>query len=359
MKWTNRAVLSLGIGMTLLGSTMAFSEGGSLITRQFLESVYASRLQEAIGISANMVADEFYADKAEQLETYRQEYTSQGMDRAEQIQSMTLQYGTEITLPQGSVLLPLSGDLTMEKLGALIDLTTGQETESLVSGHQYLVAEHSSATVRGGASGSEVAVQGLYALGAYEAAPVSSFSDVATTDWFYSAVEYVKAENLFSGTTLDLFSPDISMSRAMVMTVLYRMAGSPSSELLSATGSFTDVYAGDWFESYVYWGVSRNLAAGMGDGTFAPDDAVTRQQMIVMLYAFARDSIGLSTSHSADLSAYSDRHTVASWAEEQMSWAVGQGLLNGIPDSNTLIKGDSVATRSEVAMILMNFYKNI
>lgn len=359
MKWTNRAVVALGLSVTLLGTALAFSEGDSLISRSFLESTYANRLKEAIGFSATMVADEFYADKAEQLETYRQEYTSQGMDRAEGIQTMTLQSGTEITLPQGSVLVALSGDLTMEKLGAIIDLTTGQETEKLVSGHQYLVAEHSSATVRGGVSGSEVAVQGLYDLGQYEPVALPSFSDVQASDWFYDAVEYVKKENLFSGTTLDLFSPEISMSRAMVMTVLYRMADSPSAELLSATGNFTDVYAGDWFEPYVYWGASRKLAAGMGDGTFAPDDAVTRQQMIVMLYAFAKDTLGLNMSHNGSLAAYSDRSTVATWAEEQMAWAVAQGLLAGIPESNTLLKGDSAATRSEVAMILMNFYKNV
>lgn len=359
MRWTNRAFLGLGLSVALLGSAVAFSEGDSLISRSFLENTYALRVKEAIGFSASMVADNFYEDKAEQLETYRQEYTSQGMDRAETLQTMTLQNGKEITLPQGSVLVALSGDLSLDKLGALIDLTQGQEAETLQQGHQYLVAEHSNVTVRGGASGSQVAVQGLYALGDYEPLPVSSFSDVETSDWFYSAVEYVKTENLFSGTTVDTFSPTLSMSRAMVMTVLYRMAGSPSGELLSATGSFSDVYSGDWFESYVYWGVSRNLAAGMGDGTFAPDDAVTRQQMIVMLYAFARDTIGLDMSQSGSLVSYFDRSTVASWAEEQMGWAVAMGLLNDIPDSTTMLKADAVATRSEVAMILMNFYKNV
>ncbi len=209
MRWTNRAFLGLGLSVALLGSAVAFSEGDSLISRSFLENTYALRVKEAIGFSASMVADNFYEDKAEQLETYRQEYTSQGMDRAETLQTMTLQNGKEITLPQGSVLVALSGDLSLDKLGALIDLTQGQEAETLQQGHQYLVAEHSNVTVRGGASGSQVAVQGLYALGDYEPLPVSSFSDVETSDWFYSAVEYVKTENLFSGTTVDTFSPTL------------------------------------------------------------------------------------------------------------------------------------------------------
>lgn len=360
MKWKTSAKLPMvvGVSLVLAGSAVAFTEGDSLITRTFLENTYLPRMREAVDFSASMVAESFYQSKTDELDVFRQEYTTQGMDRAETMSVMTLDSGVEVILPQGSVFVPISADVTVDKLGALVDLTTGKETEVLTKGHQYLVAENSTATLRGGYQGSDVSVQGLYQLGEYEEELLSSFEDVDVNDWFYFGVEYVKAQNLFSGTTDSRFSPEMSMSRAMVTTVLYRMCASPEAEYHSATGDFTDVQTGDWFEHYVYWAVSRNLATGMGDGRFAPDEAVTREQMMVMLYAFARDTLGQDMTHMGSLSSYLDGDEVAAWASEQMAWAVDRGLLDGIPDCNTYLKGENVATRSEVATILMNFYQN-
>lgn len=361
MKWKTKVSLPLAVGISFaLGTTtMAFSEGDSLITKSFLENTYLSRMGEAIEFAANIVADNFLEGKQEELNVLRQEYTTQGMTHARTLLPLSLPQGTEVALPQGSVFVPLTQGLTLDKLGALVDLTKGTEVESLEQGHQYLVAENSSVVLRGGMATGQVAVQGLYEMGEYEIELISSFEDVAVTDWFYSGVEYVKEHNLFNGTTDSLFSPEMSMSRGMVTTVLYRMAGSPEEEYHSATGYFTDVQEGDWFEHYVYWAVMRNLATGMGDGRFAPDESVTREQIMVMLYAFAKDTLGLNMTHSASLTGYTDGAFVASWASEQMAWAVSHDLLAGIPDSNQYLQGEKVASRSEVATILMNFYLNM
>lgn len=354
-----KAPLALGLSLSLVGSAVAFSHGDSLITQSFLENTYLVKIQEAINYSASMVANRFLEEKSSELDEFRQDYSTQGMGNAEELKIFSMSYGVELSLPQGSVFVALSDSLTMEKLGALIDLTTGAESETLVSGHQYLVAENSSVTVRGGVLDATVGVRGLYEVGEYETAVVPSFQDVYATDWYFTGVEFVNEKGFFNGVTATEFAPNQAMSRAMVMTVFYRMAGSPVSELNQAQGNFNDIFPGDWYEPYVYWGVSRNLTSGMGDGGFHPDASLTRQQVMVMLYAFAKDSIGMDMNHFTTLSGFADGDEVAVWAEEQMAWAVSRGLFNNIPDSQSYLKGEQVATRGEVATMLMNFHQTL
>ena len=174
------------------------------------------------------------------------------------------------------------------------------------------------------------------------------FVDVSADDWFYPAVDYVYSEGLMTGTANDTFAPDTTLSRAMIASILYRMEGEPA---VSGSADFTDVAAGSWYADAVTWAADNGLAAGYGDGTFGPNDALSREQMAAFLYRYA-EMKGLDVSASADLSHFSDASRISGWAEGVMSWAVGADLLHGQSDS--ILAPQGTATRAEVATVLMN-----
>jgi hypothetical protein len=162
------------------------------------------------------------------------------------------------------------------------------------------------------------------------------FEDVTAGSWYYGNVAYVFNNNLFNGTSSSTFSPDDTMTRAMLMTVLARMAGQD-----------TAVEDGVWYEKGMNWAVEN----GISDGT-NPEGSITREQLVTMLYRYAG-----SPEASGDLSAFSDADKVDGYATLAMQWAVGKGLINGMGDG-TLAPRDT-ATRAQVAAILMRFCENI
>lgn len=190
-------------------------------------------------------------------------------------------------------------------------------------------------------------------LAAYELTPKAAesglpFVDVSADDWFFPAVDYVYGQGLMTGTAEDTFAPNTTLSRAMLVSVLYRMEGEPA---VSTDAAFTDVDANAWYASAVNWAAAHGLAAGFDDGSFAPDDAVSREQMAAFLYRYA-EMKGLDVSASADLSNFADADAISTWAEDVMAWAVGADLLHG-QSAGTLAPQGS-ATRAEVATVLMN-----
>ena len=177
------------------------------------------------------------------------------------------------------------------------------------------------------------------------------FTDVKEGDWFYEAVRFVYENDLFNGTSATTFSPNANMTRAMLVTVLYRLAGKPA---VTAGASFTDVKSGLWYSDAVAWASANGIVEGMGNGKFAPDDFVTREQMAVILMRYTRYQKA-DTSASADLSRFTDASSVSPWAQSAMAWAVASGLVNG-RTATTLVPGGT-ATRAEVAAILMRYCK--
>ena len=175
------------------------------------------------------------------------------------------------------------------------------------------------------------------------------FSDVADSAWYTQAVAYVYRQGLMSGTAQDQFSPDLTTNRAMLVTILYRLAGSPG---VDGGSAFTDVSGGDWFASGVAWASANGIVTGYGDGRFGPNDPITREQMAAILYRYAGFA-GQSTAGRADLSGYTDAGQVSPYAAEAMGWAVDRGLITGV-SADTLSPGGS-ATRAQVATILMRF----
>ena len=175
------------------------------------------------------------------------------------------------------------------------------------------------------------------------------FTDVASDAWYAQAVAYVYRQGLMSGTAQDRFSPDLTTNRAMLVTILYRLAGSPA---VDGGSAFTDVSGGDWYANGVAWASVNGIVTGYGDGRFGPNDPITREQMAAILYRYAGFA-GQSTTGQADLSGYTDAGQISPYAAEAMGWAVDRGLITGV-SAGTLAPGGS-ATRAQVATILMRF----
>ena len=173
------------------------------------------------------------------------------------------------------------------------------------------------------------------------------FTDVAADDWFYDPVCFVYENGLMTGTSATTFEPNTPLSRAMLVAVLHRLEGSPA----ASGGDFTDVADGDWYAEAVNWAASVGVVNGMGDGIFAPNTAITREQMAAILRNFAAYK-GMDVSTSGDLSAYSDANSVSSWAEESVTWAVEQGLIHGM--SVDTLEPQGLSTRAQAATVLMN-----
>lgn len=177
----------------------------------------------------------------------------------------------------------------------------------------------------------------------------SSFTDVSPDSWYAEAVSYMTEQGLMSGTTQSTFSPDSTTSRSMIATILYRLAGSPT----GAEASFSDVADGQWYTDGVRWAAQSGVTAGYGDGTFGPNDSITREQLAVFLYQFAQLQGMDTTQTSGSLTGYTDADAVSDWAAEAMSWAVEHSLLSGKDGGRLDPQG--AATRAEAAQILMNF----
>ena len=311
-----------------------------------LEDTYdqaKQRLDQAHG----MIQD----GKGEQAGLY-----SQTLQRREWYEGQTVGLGT------GSVILLLEGSASVSHNGAVVDVTDGTELASgasLSPNHRYLVGEDTMAyfTVQSGYAA--MGVQGAYTAegGNPDAAP---FLDVKRSDWYYDPVNYVYERKLFSGMSEHTFGPREPMTRAMLTTVLYQLAGAPAGELAGAGVSLSDVPDSAWYAPYVKWAVSQGVTAGTGEGTFSPNMQVTREQVVVMLHSFARNYLGLNVSQGADLSAYQDGESVSDWARAAMSWAVSSGVISGADNGGVLTLNPKYnANRSEVAAMLRSFAENI
>ena len=175
------------------------------------------------------------------------------------------------------------------------------------------------------------------------------FDDVGADAWYASSVDYVKYGRLMYGTGNNLFQPDAQMTRAMFAQVLYALEGSPSVRGLSCP--FTDA-GGSWYTDAVIWAYHAGVVAGVSATQFAPNEALTREQMVTMLYGYAGRDEQLYGSDGA-LASYQDQASVSDWAREAMAWAVSTGVITGT--STTTLAPQKIGTRAEVATVLMQF----
>ena len=182
-------------------------------------------------------------------------------------------------------------------------------------------------------------------------APVSGlpFGDVKSADWFYNDVKYVYEKGMMAGTAADVFAPNATTTRAMIVTILYRLEGSPA---VTGTSAFVDVPAGQWYTDAVNWAAANQIVKGTSATTFAPNASITREQMAAILYRYAQYK-GYDVTKKADLSGYSDNSQVSAYAKDALAWANAAKLINGV--TNTTLAPQGNATRAQVSAILHRF----
>lgn len=175
------------------------------------------------------------------------------------------------------------------------------------------------------------------------------YTDVSQSDWFYPYVAFAYERAWMTGTSETTFSPEETTTRAMLVTVLYRLEGKPA---VDAASGFSDVSSGSYYADAVAWAKANGIVNGTSETTFSPNEPVTREQTAAILYRYAQYK-GYDVEKTADLTAYADAATIHSYAKNAMSWAVAAGILNGV--SSTSLEPTGSATRAQVATVLTRF----
>ncbi|WP_352406888.1 S-layer homology domain-containing protein [Acetoanaerobium noterae] len=175
-----------------------------------------------------------------------------------------------------------------------------------------------------------------------------NFTDVKEGDWYYDAINFVVKNGIFAGTSSNTFSPNQPMTRAMLVTVLHNLEGRP----IVGNVSFSDVSSGAWYEESLAWAYKNKLVSGYSKDLFGPNDEITREQISIIIYNYAKYK-GYDVSVKSNLTVYEDMKEISPWAVDAISWANSESLINGRTDK--LIAPKEKATRAEVATILKNF----
>lgn len=181
---------------------------------------------------------------------------------------------------------------------------------------------------------------------------IGSFTDVDTDDWFADAVQYMLDNGMMNGVTDTTFGPGTTTTRGMIVTILYRLEGEPD----TTASSFTDAASGMYYADAVAWAQANSIVTGITETIFAPDQAITREQMAAILYRYAQYK-GYDVTASNDLSSYTDASRISAYATTAMQWANAEGLITG--NTSTTINPTGNATRAEVATILMRFCETV
>lgn len=344
--WKRNLILTLAA--VLAGSVFIFAgSDNSVVSLSYLTGTFWEKLMTGLqGKTEDL--EETYNDAEEALaEKLGQDEEYAGWNTTSAPVVVYPMAGETVTLSAGSGCVWLSG--TGAASSILIDITTGSELaagQSLVAGHRYLAEQE---TVITAFSASSCSAEGVWKSTATGKAPVElPFKDVSASDWYYSAVAYVVERGLFNGVTTTTFEPKSSMNRAMLVTVLHRVAGTPAA--IGANG-FADVKDSDWFGPGVLWASQIGVVTGTSQTQFNPLGSVTREQIAVILYRYAA-YLGYDVSARASLAGFSDQSKVSSYALEGISWAVAEGLLQG---SDGRLNPTSGASRAEVATMMQRY----
>lgn len=177
----------------------------------------------------------------------------------------------------------------------------------------------------------------------------AAFADVAQDAWFSTAVQFTASRELFSGVGDNHFAPQDSMSRAMLVTVLYQLENRPQT---ANTGSFSDVAQDAWYHDAALWAQQQGITGGSGDGSFSPDASISRESLALMLYRSAQ-SLGVAGKEGQSLDSFADHGSVSPWAKQAMEWAYANGILSGNDNGQLAPQADS--SRAEVSAMLSRF----
>jgi hypothetical protein len=358
-----KLVLTLMLGAVLFSGAVALAIGGSLkdplISLEYLTGTYQSSLQAKLDKQINDAYAQSYEEAEKKLLSAVDQYRGQsGGDSdawsyAAQFSLQKRSLGDTVLLSSGSSLLFWEGAATARvQNGELIDVTNGTSASTLElnAGTRYLVGEDATLTITIESDAATLATKGCFqsTISGKAAMP---FTDLSQSAWYYASAQFVYQKKLLNGVSADHFAPGDSVTRAMLATVLYRLAGEPSSN--GAGDTFNDVIPGMWYEAGIHWASANGIVNGMGSGVFQPNINVTREQFAIMLFRYATEYRKLNAEQVGDLNRFTDHLTISSWAEKGMSWAVGAGIMNGDTDGN--LNPGGPASRAEAATMLQRF----
>ncbi len=180
--------------------------------------------------------------------------------------------------------------------------------------------------------------------------PNLPYTDVWKNAWYYPSVKFTYEQQLMNGISATAFGPELTTTRAMLVTVLWRQEGSPAPQRANA---FSDVPADQWFTAAVQWAAENGIVEGMGEGRFAPDGQITRAQMATILFRYAKFK-GKDAGNRDPLTGFADGAATPDWAKEGMQWAVAEGIITGIAAGNAMtLQNEGSATRAQMATVLM------
>lgn len=180
------------------------------------------------------------------------------------------------------------------------------------------------------------------------------FTDLSEDDWYFSSAEYVYQLGLMTGSGSGSFSPNSTMTRAMFVTVLYRQSGDTGSH----ANTFSDVPSGEWYDNATAWAAANSIAGGVGDGKFSPNGNITREQLAMMLWRYAKYAgYDVSVGKDTNILSYNDAFDISEYAYPALQWACGAGILEGDGTGNLSPQG--YTTRAEVAAMLQRFIENV
>ena len=180
------------------------------------------------------------------------------------------------------------------------------------------------------------------------------FADVAETDWFYSAVQYVVKNKLMSGTGNQLFEPKIPLTREMLTMILYNMEGNP--DVTGLQISFQDVKYGQWYTNAILWGKANGIVAGYSETIFGLGDRITREQLVTILYRYTKWKGMATPIREGVLEGFADKDNISDYALDGVKWAVTVGIVQG---DGTNLHMKNFATRAEVASMFMRYCEDI
>ena len=198
-------------------------------------------------------------------------------------------------------------------------------------------------------------ISSLVSVAAFAKDPSLPFTDVKESYWFYDAVDYCYANSIFSGMSEDKFGPTVTMTREMLVCALGQLTGINTADYTET--HFRDVKAGAWYAPYVQWAYSKGIVSGIGNGKFSPHAAVSRQDMVVMLYNFTKVVRGVPSGISTELyKSFADASQLSSYAYNAMNWALQTGCISG---SNNMLNPKATAQRAQVAQMAKMYCVNI
>ena len=336
-----RMIAALAAILLLLPLGQAFASGAGSQQDPLISRSYVRRWEELLladrAAQADQAAQALITDGARSLEMLT------GRCGASGIRPETLSAGGSILLREGDSINLLSGGGSVTvRSGSLIDVTDGTVLPAgkLPAGHRCIAAKDAYAVFTA-AQDSRLSLTGT--------AVVSQYRDSAPTQWYGSAVDYAAVRALMNGTGEGTFSPESTLTRAMFVTILGRMAGVNAADWPGT--SFTDVPTNTWFSAYVQWGAKNGIVNGIGGGQFAPNSPVTREQMAVLITRYA-DAAGYDLPRGVSVRAYfQDAARISDWAGESVERMRVTGLLNGDDLGN--FNPANGATRAEAATVFM------